>query len=54
MTVSMVMLVLAVLLFFIALTSRFWADPNRPPFNALVAGGLFCWSLSQLLTVLRY
>jgi len=40
----LILMVLAVVLFFIAATA--WPAPVEPYRNKLIAGGLFCWSVS--------
>jgi len=40
----LILMVLAVVLFFIAATA--WPAPVEPYRTKLIAGGLFCWSIS--------
>ena len=54
MSISVVFLVLAVLLFGFGAFSRWWRNvPDRPPYYpAFIAAGLFFWALSQLWPLL--
>ena len=47
MTVSILFLVIAVVLFGIGAWSRWWNSP-QPYYPSFVCGGLFFWALSQL------
>ena len=50
-----ILLVVAVILFALGASSRWWgspADPRGPYFGSLMCAGLFFWSLSQLWPML--
>lgn len=47
MTLAILFLVIAVVLFGIGAFSRWWTSP-APYYPAFVCGGLFFWALSQL------
>ena len=49
MSIQILFLVVALILFAMGAWSRWWGPPDRPPFYpTLVAGGLFFWVLSAL------
>jgi hypothetical protein len=53
MSIAVVFLVVAVLLFGMGAWSRWWAAPTQPYYPSFVCGGLFFWALSTLWPMLN-
>ena len=51
MSIAVLFLVIAIVLFGIGAWSRWWAAP-QPYYPSFVCGGLFFWALSQLWPIL--
>lgn len=51
MSIAVLFLVIAVIVFALGAWSRWWASP-QPFYPAFLCGGLFFWALSQLWPVL--
>jgi hypothetical protein len=52
MTISVLFLVIAIVLFALGSWSRWWATQQQAYYPTFVCGGLFFWALSQLWPML--